>query len=293
MGSRNWVFTLNNPVAEPTVPKWIKLLVYQHEIGEAEGTPHIQGYLETTHSIRIQQLKNWLPSAHFERRRGSRRQALKYVTKEETRIVDTTPTLIGITETELSRLVSGSTTGNSTARSLERIQKKINDGASDLDIAEEFFDVWCKYHVALQKYRVMKSAPRNHVTEVIVLYGPTGTGKSKWAFDNYPDAYWKQRSNWWDGYLAHDTIIIDEFYGWLPYDLLLRLCDRYPLLLEIKGGQVQCVAKRVIFTTNNPCSTWYPNVRNIDAFKRRITKIMHLLMQGVISSYNDYNKVPW
>lgn len=107
--------------------------------------------------------------------------------------------------------------------------------------------------------------------EVIVLQGPTGTGKSKWCMDNYPDAYWKQRGNWWDNYSGEETVIIDEYYGWLPYDFLLRLCDRYPLLVEIKGGQVQFNSKRIIFTTNAVPNTWYKNVY-WPAFERRVNE---------------------
>lgn len=169
----------------------------------------------------------------------------------------------------------------------------MNNGATDEEIADEFFDVWVKYHVAIQKYRMLKTPQREHATEVIILYGPTGTGKSKWAIDNYPRSYWKQRSNWWDGYNNHETIIIDEFYGWLPYDLLLRLCDRYPLLLEVKGGQVQCVAKRIILTSNNPIHSWYTNIRNIDALKRRISKVIHMPFLGIQSTYININDVPW
>ena len=204
-----------------------------------------------------------------------------------------TPTLIGITSEEISRLLNGSSRGESTASKLAKIQEKIDQGSTDVDIANEFFDVWVKYHVAFQKYRMLKTPQRNHATEVVVLYGPTGTGKSRWAFEQYPDAYWKQRSQWWDGYNNHSTIIIDEFYGWLPYDLLLRLCDRYPLLLEVKGGQVQCVAQTIIFTSNNPIANWYTNVRNIDALKRRISRVIHMPFPGIISNYYNVNDVPW
>ena len=55
-------------------------------------------------------------------------------------------------------------------------------------------------------------------SEVTVIWGETGVGKSRWASETYPDAYWKPpNSKWWDNYAQEEVIIMDEFYGWLPY----------------------------------------------------------------------------
>lgn len=105
--------------------------------------------------------------------------------------------------------------------------------------------------------------------------------------ENYPDAYWKQRSQWWDGYMNHEVVVIDEFYGWLPYDTLLRLCDRYPLMVETKGGQVNFCAKTIVITTNGVPNTWYKNVY-FPAFARRVTKWHVLPMWGIHSTYTDW-----
>lgn len=94
--------------------------------------------------------------------------------------------------------------------------------------------------------------------------------------DNYPDAYWKQRSQWWDCY-EHKHVVMDDFYGWLPFDTLLRICDRYPLLVETKGGQTKFNAEVLVITSNQRPQEWYPNVSNFDAFVRRVDKVMHFV----------------
>jgi hypothetical protein len=66
---------------------------------------------------------------------------------------------------------------------------------------------------------------------VIVLYGKTNLGKSYYVRKHAPDAYWKQRSVWWDGYEDHKDVVLDDFYGWIPFDNMLRLCDRYLLIV--------------------------------------------------------------
>lgn len=134
---------------------------------------------------------------------------------------------------------------------------------------------------------VLKTKPRNFEVEVEVIQGPTGTGKSKWCMEHYPNAYWKQRSNWWDGYFKHEVVILDEFYGWLPYDTLLRICDRYPMLVETKGGQTQFVAKKIIITTNSEPSSWYRNVY-FPAFVRRVSKWRVFAILGDEQSYASY-----
>lgn len=67
--------------------------------------------------------------------------------------------------------------------------------------------------------------------------------------------------------------MVDEFYGWISLDLLLRILDRYPLTVETKGGHRTFRAKTVVITSNKPFEKWYPNVRDagvLAALKRRM-----------------------
>jgi len=91
---RNWCFTLNNPDHElsesatpylPAPPASLSYASWQLEHGALEGTPHIQGYSEFSTSLRLGAVKAWLPSAHWEPRRGSRDQARDYTRKEDSR----------------------------------------------------------------------------------------------------------------------------------------------------------------------------------------------------------------
>jgi len=281
MSSRNWCFTLNNPIEYEYPEEWqrenMKMVVYQLEKGE-NCTEHLQGYIELKTPRKLLWMKKLCGRAHWEVRRGSRKQAVSYVTKEESRLqeprVYTGESWTLCSEELLNSLLNMKEPENSISSMKQRllqIREKLSEGNSNMieEIADEEFDIWVKHYRAFERYLVMKTKPRNHEVDVHVLQGPTGTGKSKWCMDNYPDAYWKQRSNWWDGYVGHETVIIDEFYGWLPFDLLLRICDRYPLLVETKGGQVQFTAKRIIITSNMLPSSWYRSVY-FPAFARRV-----------------------
>lgn len=147
------------------------------------------------------------------------------------------------------------------------------------DLVEEdpslLFDLphWNK---ALETYNFLKQPKRAHEMEIIILWGPSGTGKSRKCYEDYPDAYWKTKGNWWEGYNNEETVIIDEFYGWLEYDFILRLCDRYPLTVPIKGGHAQFNSKRIVFTSNKKWQDWWERAHDLEPFKRRITKVFHM-----------------
>jgi hypothetical protein len=306
MTARRWCFTINNPNETDYPSAWytneVKLLVCQLEEGE-HHTLHLQGYLEMKSPVRMAALKKLNSRAHWEVARGTRLQAILYCLKEESSrgmkwwlyndcceyFEEELPTSLD----DLIKSLSSPTTGgkSSTKLRLSEIQSKLCEGNSGAieEIADNEFDLWVRYYRAFEKYLCMKTAPRDWKTNVHVLQGPTGTGKSKWAMDNYPGAYWKQRSNWWDGYVGQETVVLDEFYGWLPFDLLLRLCDRYPLLVETKGGQTQFVAKTIIITTNMlPCN-WYKSCY-FPSFARRVDQWHILPVWGNHMRYSDYGE---
>ncbi len=72
--------------------------------------------------------------------------------------------------------------------------------------------------------------------------------------------------------MGQSTIVFDDFYGWIPFSLLLRLLDRNPLNLNQKGTTSPCLATRFFFTSNAAPSMWYRNVA-YDALDRRLTII--------------------
>lgn len=165
------------------------------------------------------------------------------------------------------------------------IQEK---SASDNDLAEFDFPTFISCYRGLSFYRSLVTPTRNFKPNVYVCQGPTGTGKSKWALETFPNAYWKQRSNWWDGYQGHEDVIIDEFYGWLPFDLCLRLCDRYPLLVESKGGNLNFVAKNIVFTSNSLPSSWWKNCY-FPSFTRRVDEWHVFPVWGMHVFYSTYD----
>ena len=120
----------------------------------------------------------------------------------------------------------------------------------------------------------MTVGQRSWQTKTEVVWGPPGTGKSRYAWESGgPEAFWLSKPNgqraFWDGYDGQKVVVIDEFYGWLPYGFLCRLLDRYPFRVETKGSSVPFLAERVIITSNVCPSRWYR--QGLRALRRRLS----------------------
>ena len=118
---------------------------------------------------------------------------------------------------------------------------------------------------------------RSWKTVVFWFYGPTGTGKSFAAMEYAKDAYWKMGGNkWWDGYDGQSDVIIDDYRKDLcTFNELLRLLDRYPLLVERKGGSMQFLAKRIFITSPfSPSGVWEGRIEeDLAQLMRRIEHV--------------------
>lgn len=234
-------------------------MVCGEEIAPTTGTPHIQGYVQLKQKTRLSALKKRWPTAHLEPQRGSNVRASDYC-KED-----------GKYHTH-GEMTSCTTQGQRT--DLESV-KQLIDGRKFENIREEHYATFIRYRRAIMDDIDHTIPHRSSPTELYIYWGPTGVGKSKGASDMYPEAYWKSKGEWWDGYWYQDTVIIDEFYGWLGIDFMLRLCDRYPLSVPVKGSFKKFVAKRVVITANIPWTEWWRSMdeRLAAAFRRRITEV--------------------
>lgn len=93
-----WVFTINNPDehqgSDPHGWPDVDFAVYQRERGSA-GTEHFQGYVGFQVPKRFNTVAGICRYAHWEPRMGTHQQAIKYCTKEDTRIPGQLPVTIG------------------------------------------------------------------------------------------------------------------------------------------------------------------------------------------------------
>lgn len=293
--ARNWMFTLNHAGEHPPelldeelFPEWVTYCVWQLEVGE-QGTYHYQGYMECrgTHSIaQIQEIEGF-EGAHLEIRRGTTDQAITYCTKQETRVDG--PWYHGEPKEQGKR------------NDLTTIKAKLDQGATSKRIADEHFGSWCRYEKSFKAYKRISAQPRNHAMELIIIIGPSRTGKTRQAVEMAgEDVYFKDRSKWWEDYEGQHTVVWDEFYGHCcPFTDLLRIMDRYPLRLESKGSSIQFNSKRIIFTSNQEPEDWYDKEKTHqmnwaeNPLNLRIQEFGRIIRTGIVHRAQQNQRLVW
>lgn len=244
----------------------LKYLICQLEECPSTHRLHVQGYVEYDKMMTLKQAKEHLGyDTHLEKRRGNQQQAIDYCTKLDTRYKDYFPFSLG------KKAKQGERTD------LKKAAKMIEDGINVEDIIRDDGNM-LRYIKHLKEYKSMIDKPRdrNEDIHVEVIVGDPGTGKTSYVYNKEPDIFVMPETNnntiWYDGYQGQEAVLFDDFYGGIKYSSILRLLDRYPLKVPIKGGFVQWKPKRIYITSNKKPTEWY-NIRDIRALKRRISKI--------------------
>lgn len=199
---KNVMFTLNNPdIAEVDYSdhsQWplidtIAFITFQLERG-AEGTLHLQGYMELKQKLRFNTIKQRVPllaRAHFEKRRGSQKQAIDYCRKEETRVDG--PWTFGVAFND----------NRGERKDLHVVKDAIKAGMTKSQVYDEYPDVaarypryvdtMCQEYLMSKTVRIMEVEARNefqvvlldmlsedpHPREILWFYdGTGGAGKT-------------------------------------------------------------------------------------------------------------------
>ncbi len=283
---RNWCFTwfddgLSVPgtwAVEKIVPDlckvedvpFIRFAVWQIEKCPETGRHHCQGYIELTKSYRLSAIKEMLPDGcHLEKRRGSAMQARDYCEKAETRVSGPFH--------YPCRDAFGGEQGNRT--DLEAIGELIREGTLISTIANEFPGQYIRYTRGIKEMYLVQAQQRHNTPPIVVICsGEPGSGKSRWAYAHTTgmgrDTFWKPPGPWYDGYRGQDYVVFDEFEPRdTSYREFLRIMDRYPMLVPVKGSFIEWNPKYIIFTSSITVENWYPE-QSYPEIHRRLTMIL-------------------
>lgn len=242
----------------------IRFSIFGKEICPTTGRTHWQGYVELKKPQRLSFLKKAFQDdgLHCEKAKGSPQQNIEYCSKD------------GAT------IQTGESKKQGQRSDLEEAASDIVTGKRKLsDIMIEDPRTYCRYRNGLRDIAALQAQRSNkgfRELEVFVYWGEAGTGKTRKAVEENPEHYMlgKAPRVWFDGYDQESTLIIDEFYGWIPYGYLLRILDGYALRVEVKGGHTYAAWTKVVITSNKDPREWY-EFGMTPALRRRITRIIH------------------
>jgi len=277
-GLTSWEEVIQTKLVETEIiPNKLKFFVKGTETCPTTLTQHFQCFFIFKNDMSINSLRKnfeeWLSfpcTISFVKADKNVKECIKYCTKD------------GIDLLQLGEQPAGK--GSRT--DLSEVVDIIQSGGNLTDITTSCPEQFIHYSTGIQKLMMYYVRPRNFKTEVYWIYGPTGTGKSRWAINQMDpnSSYFKSGSTkWWDGYCNQKDVLIDDFRPTkdLPFDFILRLFDRYPLLVESKGGSTHFTSQRIFVTTPHSVEETFSHcdwlkIEDFNQINRRIFKLMNI-----------------
>lgn len=284
--SRSWMLTL--PV-EHYDEEYVREhlgdydgVIGQMEKGEDTGYLHWQLLIEHGNAINFSALRKKFPKGHFEQRHGTRAQAVKYVTKEDTRVGE--PFMLGVVQMEDQQ---GKRTDLDEIRSLV-----LDEELSADEILLSHPTAWRYAHMIENLCKVRdKKKFRSIKRDVLVTYihGKTAVGKTTYVYDKhgFEDVYTvTDYKNPFDEYDGESVLLLDEFRSSLNFGLMLKVLDGFPLTLPARFANKVAQFTTVYVVSNLRFKDQYPTTRQEDnrswqAFARRFNGgVMELHREG-------------
>lgn len=265
---------------------YFRWIIWGQETAPTTGTPHLQGFFWLANADRLANVKakfkgSWIAVP------GKDKGPDYWITYCSKQDVDMKS--FGIqpsTDDFLAQIPKGQ--GQRT--DLLKVKREIDAGKTcqELQESDEHFGTFAAHSKFFNQYQSAKRRRKGwSPPEVHVIYGPTGTNKSRRVWEQYDydtDKLFKLSpdmcvgsTTWYDGYAGHEAVLIEEFRpGHMKYNTLLDITDGYPTQVQIKGGTVHWSPKKIYITSPMRPEEWYPNLAaddKIDQLMRRITSI--------------------
>lgn len=115
---------------------------------------------------------------------------------------------------------------------------------------------------------------RQHTTTCEWIYGETGCGKSHYAFKDFnPDTHfvYTEDKDWWDGYKGQKIVILDDYRGSIPFNILIRMADCHPNLKVSRRARepINFTSRHIIITScAKPDEVYYNKLSINDNIKQ-------------------------
>lgn len=252
---------------EPEESSEHEYIVWQKEAAETTGKLHYHVYVRYNKRKKFSTLRRlWPENSHLEIARGTEKQCRDYCTKEETRIKEGKER--GDYQPEI-----GNYQGQRT--DMEEIFELIKGGATLKELAARYPGQCIRYPGGIQKMieYAGPELPIERAVDVLILWGPTGTGKTHRVLHTYPNIYSAiPGRDPWGQYRGQQEVLFDEFDPdkWTIQEMN-RFLDKWRCMLDARYNNRFAEWTRVVICANSNPGSWWPSAPPLlmDAFKRR------------------------
>lgn len=161
--------------------------------------------------------------------------------------------------------------------------------AWDSAISGRFLDI--PADIRVRQYSSLRRIERDYMPAVPRLTGPcgiwihgiAGCGKTRSVLDQFPDAFPKPRTKWWDGYQGEDVVYLDDLD---KFDVRLGgslklWSDAYPFIGESKGHSAKIRPKSFIVTSQYTIEGIWSDQETQAALLRRFVVIEKVIGQNI------------
>lgn len=260
---RYWFGTIPHQNFTPYLPPGVTWIKGQLEKGENTGYYHWQFVCAFEKKVSIRGFREVFGQGMHGELTISEEGSEEYVWKDETCVDPSTRFELG-------------------KRKLKRNSRtdwqSVREQAIAGDLASIAADLYIRHYRSLRQISI--DHLRSSIVErrAYVFWGESGSGKTHtaWELCGIENTYPKSPDEkWWDSYQDQKNVIVDEFRGGIGISRLLQWTDKFPFLVETKGGHRKVQYTRIVFTSNLHPTEWYPNLDGptYQALLRRLTII--------------------
>lgn len=266
--SRRWCFTLFDERAPDLSPK-VSYLIYGRETCPKSGRLHWQCYAEFHDKVTTAHIQKHMCrgiKCHTEAAEGTPTDNYNYCRK-----INQKPEVPANEVWHEHGTMMEYQPGKRT--DLERVRDAIYDGATYDEIIYNHPSVGSRCPRWVEEIIRITEPERDWETECILLWGPTGTGKTRFCHEQGAKRV-AFNGRFYAGYRGEPVVYFDEvpLQRW-PRDEFLRMTDRYPHEVEVKNGWRNWCPRVIYFTMNEDPT---PLLEADEALARRFTEVRYV-----------------
>lgn len=266
---------------EQSVKDWIdrfhkltnlKYLLIAKELGKENKVIHYHAVLQFGRSIKKEQLIKWNGRANYQFMNGSLEECKYYFQSDEKANIH-----------KIDIIEFGEYTGDKQQGKRNDLETVLNTCSSAKEVKELYPSTYLKFYKHFKEFYKINIPKRTEAPICYWIYGPAGTGKTRFIYDkfNVNEIYnWSFHNDFIINYKGEKCCLIDDFRGEIKYNLLLKILDRYPLTLNEKGNPdgIEFNSKYIFITSPLKPNEIYYNLASNDSLAQlyRRIEILHI-----------------